>query len=284
MMAKRDDLFQVAGGGSKARMLQYILAGGRDYDVLVTAGNPNSNFNRACALMCAKLKIPMHLVEYAESETQFEKSLNYKICTLAGVKKNRCTKEEVYDTIKTILSEYEKNGLNVKYVYGGGKCLEGIYSYFDAIQEIYLQNIKVDYIFVACGTGTTLTGICAGVQKYYPNTKVYAISVSRTWENEKKVLTENMVELNNFLNSSYTFDNLTFIDDYLCGGYASINTELINRISECISNEGMLVDPIYSGKAFSGMCNIIEKKLDVFKNKNILFWNTGAMFNLISLL
>ena len=93
MMAKRDDLFQVAGGGSKARMLQYILAGGRNYDVLVTAGNPNSNFNRACALMCAKLKIPMHLIEYAESETQFEKSLNYKICTLAGVKKTDVQKK-----------------------------------------------------------------------------------------------------------------------------------------------------------------------------------------------
>lgn len=65
LFAKRDDLFDEAGGGNKARMLQYILSevSPENCDVIVTAGGPNSNFNRACALMCARLGILMHLVE-----------------------------------------------------------------------------------------------------------------------------------------------------------------------------------------------------------------------------
>ena len=76
LLCKRDDLFPSAGGGNKARMLQYILADvTRDNcDVLVTAGGPCSNFNRACALMCAELGIKMHLVEYADNLEEYDTS------------------------------------------------------------------------------------------------------------------------------------------------------------------------------------------------------------------
>ena len=55
----------------------------------------------------------------------------------------------------------------------------------------------------------------------------------------------------------------------------------MNIIKECISNEGMIIDPTYSGKAFWGMTNIIESS-ETFKDKNILFWNTGGIMNLLS--
>ena len=55
----------------------------------------------------------------------------------------------------------------------------------------------------------------------------------------------------------------------------------MNIIKECISNEGMIIDPTYSGKAFWGMNNIIESS-ETFKDKNILFWNTGGIMNLLS--
>ena len=105
ILCKRDDLFAEAGGGNKARMLQYILAdvSPQNFDVLVTAGGPCSNFNRACALMCAKLGIPMHLVEYTDMPEEFETSLNYYLCNLAGIRKTRCDKSNVPTTIKQVL-------------------------------------------------------------------------------------------------------------------------------------------------------------------------------------
>ena len=139
LFCKRDDLFLEAGGGSKARMLQYILAdvNKNNYDVLVTAGGPCSNFNRACALMCAKLGIPMHLIEYTDSPEEFNTSLNYFICNLVGIRKTRCEKSEVPSVIQRVMKNYE--GKKAKFVYGGGKSVEGIYAYYDAVRELAEQ-------------------------------------------------------------------------------------------------------------------------------------------------
>ncbi len=283
LYVKRDDLFLEAGGGSKARMLQYILSDikSENYDVLLTAGGPCSNFNRACALMCAKIGIPMHLVEYTDNPNEYKSSLNYYICQLAGIKTTRCKKSEVPETISKVLNQYQSKGEKVKFIYGGGKSIEGIYSYYEAVKELYTQIQDIDHIFIACGTGTTLSGICAGVQKYYPNTKIHAISTARNYDAELPVLTDNIKLLNKYLGTKYSLDNLKFYDEYICGGYAKYNNSIMNIIKECISNEGMIIDPTYSGKAFWGMNNIIESS-ETFKDKNILFWNTGGIMNLLS--
>ena len=148
ILCKRDDLFAEAGGGSKARMLQYILAevNPSNCDVLVTAGGPCSNFNRACALMCAKLGVPMHLVEYTDMPEEFDSSLNYYLCNLAGIRKTRCKKTDVPSTIKQVLDSYQ--GKKVKLVYGGGKSLEGIYAYYDAVAELSKQIESIDHLSI----------------------------------------------------------------------------------------------------------------------------------------
>lgn len=281
LLCKRDDLFPIAGGGNKARMLQYILAdvSKDNTDVLVTAGGPCSNFNRACALMCAQLGVQMHLVEYTDNPEEFKKSLNYSLCKLAGVKLTRCSKKNVPQTISNVLESHLSQ--RVKHIYGGGKSIEGFYSYYDAVKELYDQKIAIDYVFVACGTGTTLTGICAGMHKYYPDSKVYAISVARTIDEEMPILQENMKRLNDYLKSDYDFSNLVLCDRYLAGGYSKYDDKIVNLIKECASEEGMLLDPVYSGKAFWGMNTIIENER-LFAQKNIVFWNTGGVFNLLS--
>ena len=282
ILSKRDDLFTEAGGGSKARMLQYILADvtPSNCDVLVTAGGPCSNFNRACALMCAKLGVPMHLIEYTDMPEEFDTSLNYYLCNLAGIRKTRCKKTDVPSTIKQVVDSYQ--GKKVKLVYGGGKSLEGIYAYYDAVSELSKQIDSIDHLFITCGTGTTLTGVCAGMKKYYPNAHIHAISVARTYDVEKTTLDEDMNILNAYLNTSFDFSNMSFYEDFLCGGYDLTSPELLLSIKECISNEGMLIDPIYTGKTFWGMTEIIDRNKELYRGKNIVFWNTGGLFNLLS--
>lgn len=283
LLCKRDDLFLEAGGGNKARMLQYILSeiNSSNIDVLVTAGGPCSNFNRACALMCAKLRIKMHLIEYTDEPKEWE-SLNYYLCQLAGITTTRCDKSEVPQTIQDVLLQYKKNNVKTKFVYGGGKSLEGFFSYYDAVAELNKQCDRIDHVFLACGTGTTLTGICAGMQQYYPHAIIHAISTARRFEEEIIVLEEDMRILNNYLGSSYDFRNLDFSDSFLCGGYAKYNQELFHIVKECLSNEGMIVDPTYSGKALYGMIKTIESQIEKYSGKSILFWNTGGIINLLS--
>lgn len=284
LFAKRDDLFDEAGGGNKARMLQYILSevSPENCDVIVTAGGPNSNFNRACALMCAQLGILMHLVEYTDEPIQFQTSLNYYMCNLASIRKSRCEKNVVAQMIQHVIEKYKMQGYKVKYIYGGGKSLEGIYAYYDAVKELKEQKVDIDHIFLACGTETTLTGICAGMQQFYPEAMVHAISTARAWEMEKDVLEKDADTIGSYLNLNVNFQNLEFSDNYLCGGYSQYNEELMDIIKECISHEGMIIDPTYSGKAFWGMTKELSKDSQRYKGKNICFLNTGGLFNLLS--
>lgn len=282
LFSKRDDLFLEGAGGNKARMLQYLLYDLKNYDVLVTAGGPCSNFNRACALMCAKLGVPMHLVEYTDNPEEYEMSLNYFICTLCEIRKTRCGYDDVASTIEKVLNDYKCRGLKAKFIYAGGKSLEGFYAFYDAVRGIKEQRIEFDHVFLACGTGTTLTGICAGMQEFYSGVKVHAISVARKWESEKTVLDEDMSLLNDYLKSNYDFSNLSFYDEFLCGGYSKYSEQLFSVIKESISNEGMIIDPTYSGKAFYGMTRLFEQS-KAFKGERVLFWNTGGLFNLLSI-
>ena len=281
LFCKRDDLLPYAGGGNKARMLQYILAdvSNENCDVVVTAGGPCSNFNRACALMCARCGVAMHLVEFTDNDYEWDRSLNYSVCRLAGVKTTRCLKSNVPETISDVLASYSSQ--KVKFIYGGGKSLEGFYSYYEAVKELYEQGVKIDSLFIACATGTTLTGVCAGMHKYYPDATVYAISVARKQIDEMPVLLNNMDELNAYLGSNYDFSNLVFDDSYIGGGYGRYDDDLVSLIRECASKEGVLLDPTYSGKAFYGMYSIIRRNQH-FAGSNVLFWHTGGVFNLLS--
>ena len=284
LIAKRDDLFEKAGGGSKARMLQYILAdlSPENCDVFLTAGGPCSNFNRAAALMCGEIGLRMSLVEYTDEPDEYSTALNSFVTGLAGVEKTSCDRGHVPETIRLVEDDLERRGLRYRFCYAGGKSLEGIYAYYDAVREVYEQGARIDHLFVACGTGTTLTGICAGMAKYYPKAQIHAISAARSLEAEMPVLEEDMTALNAHLGTAYGFDNLHFYADYLCGGYARYSETLLDTVKECISHEGMIVDPTYSGKAFWGMVDIMKANPSLFKDKNVLFWNTGGLFNLLS--
>ena len=118
------------------------------------------------------------------------------------------------------------------------------------------------------------------LQEFFPTAKVHGISVARCYVDEKKVLDEDITYLNNYLNRQYDFSNLIFHDEFLFGGYGHSSNEELVTIKECISRQGMLIDPTYSGKAFHGMCKILSDLKQ--SEKTVLFWNTGGMMNLFS--
>ena len=126
--------------------------------------------------------------------------------------------------------------------------------------------------------GPQLLGICAGMQEYFPEAMVHGISVARSWDLEKSVMEEDMAYIKDYTGKNYDFSNLVFNDEFLLGGYGKTSQEELTVIQEVVSKEGMLVDPTYSGKAFYGMSNLVAKGT----KKNVLFWNTGGMMNLLS--
>ena len=213
------------------------------------------------------------------NEAEYETSLNHYLVRLTGVELTFCPKRNVPEAIQDVIRQTEKDGLSYRYLYGGGKSLEGVFAYYDAVRELRGQlRGELDEVYVACGTGTTLTGICAGMREYFPEAVVHGISVARPWDVEKKVLEEDMTYIRNYTGKNYDFTNLKFHDEFLLGGYGKTSPEELEAIREVVSKEGMLVDPTYSGKAFYGMTKLVSKG----SQKNVLFWNTGGIFNLLS--
>lgn len=275
---KRDDLFEHGGGGSKARMLQYILykAISEKYNCILTAGGPYSNFNRALALLANKYHIKMKLVLYDKNKHIDKLSLNRRILEVCNVDITECDPNYVAETINYEMELLKKNGFNPYYIWGGGKSNEGVEAYKDCFVEIK-DKIDTDYIFTALGTGTTFSGLIAGNYQEKNKSKVIGISVAREVESCKNVV---MSILNEFdYNITLEACQGIIVDDYLFGGYGGTNNDLNVFINNFIRNEGMIVDTIYVGKALYGTINYLEKIKNKIKNKNIVFINTGGIYN-----
>lgn len=281
---KREDLFDSGGGGSKARMLQYILHKAiRDkHDCIVTAGGPYSNFNRALALLCGKYNLKMYLVLYDKNSHINKMSLNKRVCDYCEVQYVYSTPEKVAETLNEIIMELKKNNNNPYFIWGGGKSVEGVYAYYDCIREIANQTHPYpDYIIVPVGTGTTYTGLLVGCKMLLPDTQVIGISVARKEKEAKVVIEELIYEFSRYCNDDSIKEStarIRVLDDYLDGGYGKLSREGQNFIKEIIIHEGLIIDEIYVGKAMFGLSKLIKEKLNI-RNKNIMFMNTGGVYN-----
>lgn len=281
---KREDLFDSGGGGSKARMLQYILykAIKLKHDCIVTAGGPYSNFNRALALLCGKYNLKMYLVLYDKNSHINKISLNKRICDYCEVEYVHSSPLKVAETLSKVMNALKQKNYNPYYIWGGGKSTEGVYAYYDCIQEIASQvTLHPDYIVVPVGTGTTYTGLLIGCKVFLPNTKVIGISVARKEKEAKLVIKGLIEEFSEYYDDESIKelnDEVKIIDDYLDGGYGKISHEGQDFIKKFIIKEGLIVDEIYVGKTLFGFKNLIEDRLNL-KNKNIILMNTGGVYN-----
>lgn len=279
ILMKRDDLFEYGGGGSKARMLMYILyhAISYNYDYIVTAGGPYSNFNRAISLLCKLYKLPLTIVLYDKNKHINRESLNKRILDFCNIDIIECDPDDVVRTIEDTLLSLKLKRHNPFYIWGGGKSNQGVKAYEDAFFEIKDQLTYIpDEIFTALGTGTTFSGIIAGNRKSGNCSVINGISVAR----EKKHIVE---VVNNILEdySETALDNKKekIYDEYLLGGYGVFNKNINKFISKTLNLEGLITDHIYVGKALYGMYNIIKQNQKHYKNKTIVFINTGGIYN-----
>jgi 1-aminocyclopropane-1-carboxylate deaminase/D-cysteine desulfhydrase-like pyridoxal-dependent ACC family enzyme len=302
---KRDDTFHCAGGGNKARKLQYILykAQQEGCNAVVTAGDINSNHNRATALMCAKLHVKVKLIIHNDHPEKEEYSINSFLSRLCGAELIYCSKSDVAETMDKAMFDFKKKKYSPYYIWGGGHCLEGSFAYYDAIKNLKKQITFIpDYVFLASGTGTTHAGIYVGMKHFFPTSKVVGISISRDTQRGTDEIYKSIVELERYLKFQETDkESIIFIDDFVGNGYELIYDDEILCIKQIMHDEGLILDPTYTGKAFYGMLNLcsssppvpssdiltIAKTRKTFTcplpvSKNILFWHTGGIFNLCS--
>jgi len=288
MRVFRDDLYPFLGGGNKGRKMDYIATDIvlKKANALVTTGGFQSNHCRAVAVFAAQNKMDCTLVLHGSKERFDKESGNAKIMRLSGADIVFVDDANLIgDAMNIAMENYSLSGLTPYYISGGGHTVEGGLAYIEAIKELkdYADENDwyPDYIFHASGTGSTQSGILAGLDLHgFTNTVVIGISVGRTSEQAQSIVDNFYKKLCYHYKINCLEKQSVVLDDYLMGGYGCSDGKLNYLSLNSIKDYGFILDTCYTGKAFYGMLDFIKK--NNLKNKKILFWHTGGIFNFLA--
>lgn len=284
LLIKRDDLYPLTGGGSKARKLDTIFADAlkKGYDAVVTTGSNQSNHLRSTALFAARFGWKSIMVIHDKEPSHYQGNL--KITALTGAEIRFVDKTEVKDSMDKAMADLRELGYNPLYIWGGGHSVQGAYSYYKAVEELKVQlgPIQPDFIVLPSGTGTTQAGIEIGIRQLYNDCQVLGVSVARNTERGRQAVYESMNELRQYLNLplTYTEEDVFFDDSMMGAGYEDVFPEL-ERVIKWAAQSGLILDPTYTAKAFLGLKSyIISGRIK--KGSTVVFWHTGGLLNLMS--
>jgi len=281
LFIKRDDLTGLAGGGNKARKLEYdfaeIINGG--YDIVITAGGIQSNHARMTAAAARKLGLDVKLVlggpdfETAKGNLLLDVMFGAEIRYLVDDDANVSLENEMNKWADELLKEGRKSFV----IPIGGSTGLGALGYVKAMEElsVQLENDNVQ-IIVGVGSCGTFAGTILGSKIFLPKARVIGISVSRTSEAIKKRTAELIQESAELIN--YRLDEKILVEcyDVYHNEYGMITEAGKQAIDDTANLEGILLDPIYTGKVMAGLIDLTSKNI-VDKNIPVVFIHTGGM-------
>ena len=303
---KRDDLLGIGLGGNKVRKLEYILgdALSKNADIVITSGGVQSNHVRLTIAAANKVGLKAIAVlvgsepERYTGNTLLDKVLGAEI-HFADIKNkkglstgelNRLLDEEGERLVQEIKSKYEALGKIVYIIPGGGKMPPGIAGYINATSEIYAQlqemRLNADYIVTGVGTASTIASLVIGEKLYNTGIKPIGILVTNTLGSAKAYAERVKTEIDGYLKHfgwdlDITLDDIRLFDAYTGEGYGLPSDDGLEAIKTLARSEGLIVDHIYTGKAFAGLLDLSKK--EYFGDKNVIFLHTGgspALFDL----
>lgn len=281
---KRDDQTGLASGGNKTRKLEYLIKEAIDTNcnVIFTAGAQQSNHCRQTAAACALAGIECHIIVKGNEPKHFQGNL--LLSHLLGAKIHFTTNYNKEIDFNSYISKLEK-GKKAFIIPIGGSNITGTIGYVEAMKELKLQleeqNVKIDYLFFASSSGGTQAGIMLGMQLYNLDFELIPIKIDKD-TNEKSELAEVVLNLVNEgkallnLETNYTLSDIPLNRSYNEAEYGVLTKKEISSINELALKEGILLDPVYTGRAFYGMLDCLKNK-KLKQNSNILFWHTGGL-------
>ena len=279
---KRDDLYPMPGGGTKARKMQYIVKDilKKGHDVLVTNGGPQSNHARAAALMAASIGMKCHLVIVLEPKVRYPLSGNILLMQMAGAEIEYCRKDQLSERMDMAIDHYRHLGHRPAYIWGGGHCHAGTVAFVDAAMEAQSQcrDWIPDYLVIASGTGTTQAGLAIGYADL--PTRVIGVSVARDSERGGRIVKDSIDDYFKKINKPNKDIHVDFRDNWICGGYEKTNDDLLKVIQKA-AGAGLIADPTYSGKGLYGLIDLARRG-DIPQGSKVLFWHSGGLMNLMA--
>ncbi|CAM7083948.1 D-cysteine desulfhydrase [Enterobacter kobei] len=280
---KRDDVTPMAMGGNKLRKLEFLAADAlrEGADTLITAGAIQSNHVRQTAAVAAKLGL--HCVARLGNPigTRAENYLtngNRLLLDLFNVQ------VEMVDALTDptaqldeLATRLEAQGFRPYVIPVGGSNALGALGYVESALEIAQQcegAVSLSSVVVASGSAGTHAGLAVGLEQLMPEVELIGVTVSRSVADQKpKVVTLQQAVAEQLALKAKA--DILLWDDYFAPGYGTPNEEGMEAVKLLARLEGILLDPVYTGKAMAGLIDGITQKR--FKDEGpILFVHTGG--------
>lgn len=288
---KHDEMTGIELSGNKIRKLEYSLneAIASGSDVIITCGAIQSNHARATAVASKKLGLEVHLVLRGKEPEQYLGNL--LIDKIIGAQISFLNDQEFsehQEYMNSLKNHYETLGKKAYIIPIGASNGIGNFGYYNAYQEILKQeiemNIEFDTIVCTVGSAGTYSGLYLGNHFNNYKKKIIGYSVGGTSDYFKsrsiEILKESFSIIGNHGNYNHQLeDHFVINDKYQGDGYAQTSLENIKFIKYIAQTEGIILDPVYTGKAFFGLYSQIVKN-ELQDSQNILFIHTGGFFGL----
>jgi len=288
---KRDDFTGVELSGNKIRKLEFIMEDVIDKgcDCLITCGGTQSNHARATAALAAKLGLKSYLL--LKGSEKDDQNGNYFLDGLFGADIKFINGEDYKyrrnDIMEELKIQLEKSGHKAYIIPEGASNGLGNFGYIKAFEEIHQQEqslgIDFDAIVVAVGSGGTYGGLFLGSRLMGSRKKIFGINIYDDQVDFNEKIYKLMLESKTYFDVDGIIDknHIEIINDYVGLGYAQSKKEELDFIRYIARKEGLVLDTVYTGKAFYGLMEEIKKGRFGDKS-NILFIHTGGLFGMFS--
>ncbi len=278
---KRDDLTGLALGGNKTRKLEYLLGDAlrQGANTLITTGAVQSNHARQTAAAAARcgLRCVLALGPMAPPVV----TGNLLLDRLLGAQVRWTGHRDRTEVMREIAAEEQAAGRQPYLIPYGGSNATGAAGYFDAMHELVRQSreaqVAFDAIALASSSGGTQSGLVAGAAALRERARILGISVDEPTE----ILAPRVLRLARLViqhlgvRVEVPEESVCVVDRYIGGGYGIMGDPEREAIELLARYEGILLDPVYTGKAMAGLIAMIRERA-WRQDEAVLFWHTGG--------
>ena len=284
---KRDDCTGLATGGNKTRKLEFLMgeAQQKKADTIITQGATQSNHVRQTVAISSKLGLRCEvLLEHrtGSEDPDYLENGNVLLDRLFGANIHSVPAGTDMDAaMQDVADDFRKNGANPYIIPGGGSNPTGALGYVNCAMELVGQlndrSLKIDHLVTATGSAGTQSGLVVGLEGTRSGIPVLEIGVNADKEKQEEkvfVLAEKTTEFIG-IPGIVKRESVVANGDYVGPGYGLPTEGMIEAIELLAKEEGILLDPVYSGKGMAGLIDLIRKgKFE--KDQNIVFLHTGG--------
>jgi len=286
---KRDDLTHHSCSGNKIRKLEYLLAEAVNAGAthVITAGAVQSNHCRATAIAASSLGLQSELILRGAQPATSEGNL--LLSELVGAHCHFVDTEtwrqlpDVFQLLETSLRGQSQTPYSIPI---GGSNPLGVWGYARMMgelkQDLKDAGIEAAHVVSAVGSGGTYAGILAGIGihelTHRCSTTGILVSDDKAYFDEK--VSSDLARWTAVYENSADLPSANFDDRFIAPGYGRANPEIFQLIHSLAKQEGLFLDPVYSGKAFFGMLQRMKEGL--IEEDDVVFVHTGGLFGLMA--